>query len=51
MTTAQYLALQRLARAMGATPWVDQPEPARLVPNRADRRRNRRNRRIKGAAR
>lgn len=45
MTVLDRLALQRLVRRYGIRPWTDQPDQAdqpRIVPNRADRRRNRR---------
>ncbi|MFI6228582.1 hypothetical protein ACIBCR_14875 [Micromonospora echinospora] len=45
MTVLDRLALQRLVRRYGIHPWTDdQTDLPRIVPNRADRRRNRRNR-------
>lgn len=42
MTVLERLALQRLGRRLGIHPWTDQPDQPQTVPNRADRRRNRR---------
>ncbi|MEV1315331.1 hypothetical protein AB0J14_04520 [Micromonospora arborensis] len=47
MNLTDQLALLRLGRQHRVHPWTDQPDQSTPVPNRADRRRNRR---IRGAA-